>query len=66
MKLCRNEEKVNAFLALGPIEVTIRKKGRSFTVSFHSRVYDSLPLGGFTARTSVTLACPLKALSATL
>ena len=66
VKLCRNEEKVNALVDWGPLELTILKNGRYFAVSFHSKVYDSLPLGGFAARTSVTVASPLKAPSATL
>lgn len=66
VKLYYREEKVNAFISLGPLEVTILKNRRSFIVSFYSRVYNSLPLGGFIVRTSIIVVCPLKALSTTL
>ena len=64
-KLCRKEEKDNARFESGPLGDTILKKGRSFAFSFHSIVYDSLPFGGLTARTSATVLSPLKAPSAT-
>ena len=64
MLLWLSDANVKALSFDGPSGVTIRRNGRSFASSLHSRVHDSLPFGGRCAKSFLTLEIFLNALSA--